>query len=86
MCVLFVFLMTVEVARSHPNETGDFAATTHCQLCATAHIAVVSQPFALSAYVLRLIGTVLVGDVSRGSPAVIFTTYIRPPPAQTAVA
>jgi hypothetical protein len=76
--------MTVEAAHSHP---AGIAGTTpiHCQFCATAHVAIASQPSWLTGYVLRLIGTVVIGEPSVGTRPVVFTAFIRPPPAESAL-
>jgi hypothetical protein len=82
---ILAFFMTVQVAHSHPAGS-DIGATTHCQFCLTAHIAMASQPAWLTGYVLHLIGNVSIGEPSRGSRVVVFTSFIRPPPAVSALA
>jgi hypothetical protein len=78
VCLALAMFMTVEVAHSHAAGPVDSA---HCQLCASAHVAVDTQPAWLTTYVLRLIDIVPVVEASTGSSPVIVTTYIRPPPA-----
>ena len=75
---LLAVFMTFEVAHSHP--AGDVTASAHCQVCATAHAAVASQPAWLTSFVLHIIGKVVLGEPSRGSRAVVHTAFIRPPP------
>lgn len=77
--VLAVF-MTVEVAHNDPANPGGSVDTSHCQLCAAAHIAVDTQPTWMTAYVLRLIERVSIGEPDPGSSAVVVTAFIRPPP------
>jgi hypothetical protein len=79
--------MTFEIAHGHGDtRASDTNASTHCQLCMTAHTAVSSQPAWLTGFVLRLIGEVSIGTPSCGSRVVVFTAYIRPPPVETAFA
>ena len=85
LCVFLVFFMTAEVAHSHPGGALD-NAPVHCQFCATAHVAVASQPSWLTGYVLHLIGEVTIGETSRGSRAVVQTVFIRPPPVDSSLA
>jgi hypothetical protein len=82
--LFLAFFMTVEVAHSHLPDS-DIATTSHCQLCLTAHVAIASQPAWLTGYVLHLIGNVSIGEPSRGSQVVVFTAFIRPPPAVAAL-
>lgn len=84
LCVFLVFFMTAELAHSHGSSLDN--APVHCQLCATAHIAVVSQPSWLTGYVLHLIGEVTIGETSRGSQTVLQTAFIRPPPVDSSLA
>jgi hypothetical protein len=85
--LLLAVFMTFEVAHGHTG-TGANApdASTHCQLCMTAHTAVSIQPAWLTEFVLQLIGQVSIGETSCGSRVVAFTAYIRPPPVETASA
>ena len=76
VCLALAIFMTVEV--THFHDSGIDAA--HCQLCASAHIAVDSQPAWLTTYVLRLIELVPVTDVSPRAGPAILTAYSRPPP------
>jgi ammonia channel protein AmtB len=85
LCVFLVFFMTAELAHSHAGSLRD-NAPVHCQLCATAHVAVASQPSWLTGYVLHLIGEVTIGETSRGSRAVVQTAFIRPPPVNSSLA
>lgn len=78
LCVFLAFLMTAEVAHIHPDGSPD---AIHCQLCATAHVAVTSPPSWLTGYILHRIGAVTIGEPSRGSRIVVPTAFIRPPPA-----
>ncbi len=84
--LFLAFFMTVEAAHSHSNGLGDATASVHCQLCATAHVSVISQPSWLTGFILHLIGTVSIGEPAQGSRTVVFTAFIRPPPVQTAFA
>jgi hypothetical protein len=84
LCVALAFFMTVEVSHSHPAGTTE-NAPIHCQFCATAHVATASQPSWLTGYVLHLIGIVASGEPSVGTRPVVFTTFIRPPPAEAAL-
>ncbi len=77
LCVVLAVFMTVEVAHSHPDTPVD---ASHCQLCASAHVAVDTQPAWMTAYVLRLIERVSIGEACPGSLAVVVTAFIRPPP------
>ncbi len=77
LCVVLAVFMTVEVTHSHPDTPVD---ASHCQLCASAHVAIDVQPTWMTAYVLRLIERVSSGEVSPGSVAVVVTAFIRPPP------
>jgi hypothetical protein len=85
LCVFLVFFMTAEMAHSHSGGLLD-NAPVHCQLCATAHVAVASQTSWLTGYVLHLIGEVTIGQTSRGSRAVVQTAFIRPPPVDSSLA
>ncbi len=76
---LLLVFMTAEIAHSHP-QVVDSSTAIHCQLCATAHLATASQPAWLTSFVLHLIGTVDIGEPTRGSRIVIRTALIRPPP------
>ena len=77
VCLALAIFMTAEVSHFH----GSGIDSAHCQLCASAHIAVDAQPAWLTAYVLRLIEFVPTTDVSpRAAPAML-TAYSRPPPA-----
>jgi hypothetical protein len=79
--------MTFEVAHGHDGtRAGGATASTHCQLCMTAHTAVSSQPAWLTGFVLRLIGEVSIGEPSCGSRVIAFTAHIRPPPVEAAFA
>ncbi len=77
VCLALTIFMTVEIAHAH-NAGAD---SSHCQLCASAHIAIDTQPAWLTVYVLRLIEVVPVADASPRAGPVILTAYIRPPPA-----
>ena len=77
LCVVLAVFMTVEVAHSDPAGSAD---TSHCQLCASAHVAIDTQPTWMTAYVLRLIERISIGETSPGSSAVVVTAFIRPPP------
>ncbi len=70
----------------HAGHVGDGPAPAHCQLCATAHTAVASQPAWLTGFVLHLIGQISIGEPSPGSRVVVVTAFIRPPPVEAAVA
>ncbi len=72
--------MTVEVAHSHPASAGDLDAAGHCQICATAHIAIASAPAPLTTSVLHVIGAVRLVEPTRGTRLLIRTSFIRPPP------
>jgi hypothetical protein len=85
LCVFLVFFMTAELAHSHPGGLLD-NAPVHCEFCATAHVAITSQPSWLTGYVLHLIGEVRLGETSRGSQAVVRTAFIRPPPVDSSLA
>ena len=78
VCLALAMFMTAEAAHSHAAGPADSA---HCQLCASAHVAVDTQPAWLTSYVLRLIDLVPVAEASPGSSPVVVTAYIRPPPA-----
>jgi hypothetical protein len=79
LCVVLACFMTVEVAHNHPVSDIDGA---HCPICATAHIAIDSAPAVLAAQVLHVVAAVPAGEPLSGSRAVVFTAFIRPPPAQ----
>ncbi|MCU1312974.1 MAG: hypothetical protein JWM54_731 [Acidobacteriaceae bacterium] len=85
LCVFLVFFMTAELAHSHAGSLLD-NAPVHCQFCATAHVALATQPSWLTSYVLHLIGEVTIGETSRGSRAVVQTVFIRPPPVHSSLA
>ncbi len=85
LCVLLAVFMTVEIAHHHPAGVPD-GAPTQCQFCATAHVAIASQPSWLTSYVLHLIGIVSIGETSRGSRTVVQTAFIRPPPVDPSFA
>jgi hypothetical protein len=76
VCLALAIFMTVEVAHFHDSGID----SAHCQLCASAHIAVDSQPAWLTSHVLRLIELVPTQDVSPRAGPVILTAYSRPPP------
>lgn len=76
LCIILTIFMTVEVAHSH----ADLVGGSHCQLCASSHLAVDVAPAWLTPLVLFLLGTVSFGAPSKGSRAVTLTTLIRPPP------
>jgi hypothetical protein len=78
LCVVLACFMTVEVAHNHPANDIDGA---HCPICATAHIAIDSPPSVFTAQVLYVLAAVSVGEPLPGSRAVVFTAFIRPPPA-----
>lgn len=80
LSLLLAVFMTFEVAHSHTAVAGDINASTHCQICATAHVAIAGQPAWLTGYILHLIGTVTIGEPTRGSRIVVRTAFIRPPP------
>jgi len=77
LCVVLAVFMTVEVSHSHP---ADPQGAAHCQWCASAHVATDTQPAWMTAYVLRLIERVSIGEPDPGSSPVIVTAFIRPPP------
>ncbi len=77
LCLFLAFFMTAEAAHIHPDAAPD---AIHCPFCATAHVAVSTQPSWLTGYVLHLIGAVIQGEPSRGSRIVVRTAFIRPPP------
>ena len=78
MSLVLVSFMTVEVAHTHPlnDLSGD-----HCQICAMAHMAVENHPVIFTERILHVIAAVSAGEPLPGSRAVVFTTFIRPPPA-----
>ena len=80
LSLLLAVFMTVEAAHTHSTITGDGTSSAQCQICATAHVAVAGQPAWLTGYVLHLIGTVTLGEPTRGSRIVVRTSFIRPPP------
>jgi hypothetical protein len=80
LCVLLAVFMTVEISHSH----GTNMDPMQCQFCATAHVALASQPSWLSSYVLHLIRIVAIGEPSLGSQPVVSTAFIRPPPVPAA--
>jgi hypothetical protein len=80
LCVVFAVFMTVEVAHTDADDPTGAADSTHCQLCATAHVAVDTQPTWLTAYVMQLIERISIGEPDPGSSAVVVTAFIRPPP------
>lgn len=86
LSVFLVFFMTAEIAHTHSGDAASLAAMSHCQLCMTAHVASADQPAWLTAYVLHLIGQVSIGEPSLESHQVIFSSFIRPPPADFALA
>jgi hypothetical protein len=77
LCAVLAVFMTVEVA--HNDHAGP-ADNAHCQLCASAHVAIDTQPMWMTAYVLRLIERISIGEPDPGSSAVVVTAFIRPPP------
>jgi hypothetical protein len=77
LCVVLAVFMTVEVAHNDPAGPAD---SSHCQLCAAAHVAIDTQPAWMTAYVLRLIERISIGQPDPGSSPVVVTAFIRPPP------
>jgi hypothetical protein len=77
LCLVLAVFMTVEVAHNDPAGPAD---PSHCQLCATAHVAIDTQPTWMTAYVLQLIERISIGEPDPGSIAVVVTAFIRPPP------
>ncbi|RRA49558.1 hypothetical protein [Acidipila sp. EB88] len=77
LCLLLAVFMTVEVAHSH----ADLVGGSHCQLCASSHLAVDAAPAWLTPLVLFLLGIVSLGEPATGSRPVVMTTLIRPPPS-----
>jgi hypothetical protein len=77
--VLALF-MTVEAA--HHHVTSETASGTHCQICSMAHIAIDTHPGVFTAYVLHTLAAVKAGEPLTQSRLVVFTGFIRPPPAK----
>lgn len=86
LSLFLVFFMTAEVSHVHSGDPASLAAMSHCQLCMTAHVASADQPAWLTEYVVHLIGQVSIGEPSLESHQVIFSSFIRPPPADLALA
>ena len=80
LALMLVVFMTIEVAHTHAEGAGDVNTAAHCQICATAHVAAASQPAWLTGFVLHLIGSITIGEPTRGSRTVVRTAFIRPPP------
>jgi len=78
MCVVLVCFMTVEVAHDHP---ANDPSGQHCQICAMAHMAVENHPTVFTQRIERVEATVVLAEARPGSRSVVFTRFIRPPPA-----
>jgi hypothetical protein len=78
LSLVLVCFMTVEVAHGHP---ANDPSGQHCQICAMAHMAVENHPTIFIQRVERTIAAVIVAQARPGSRAVVFTRFIRPPPA-----
>lgn len=78
LAAMLAFFMTVEAAHQHPSEAP---SGTHCQICSIAHVAIDTHPTVLTEYVLRTIAAVSTGEPLAGTRLVVFTAFIRPPPA-----
>uniref|UniRef100_A0A7V4XS58 Lipoprotein n=1 Tax=Acidobacterium capsulatum TaxID=33075 RepID=A0A7V4XS58_9BACT len=80
MTLVLVSFMTVEVAHNHP--ANDLSGA-RCQICAMAHIAVENHPSIFTERILHVIAAVSAGEPLPGSRMVVFTGFIRPPPASS---
>ena len=78
MCVVLVCFMTVEAAHNRP---ADDPPGHCCQICALAHIAIEHHPVTFAERVERVVAAVVIAQARPGSRAVVFTRFIRPPPA-----
>ncbi len=77
LCLILAVFMTAEVAHGHANATD----ASHCQLCASAHLATDVHPVWLAPVTAVLLGLIYLGEPSPGARAVLVTAFIRPPPA-----
>lgn len=78
MCLVLLCFMTVEVAHGHP---ANDPSGQHCQICAMAHVAVENHPTIFTQRVERVLAAVIPAEARPGSRTVVFTRFIRPPPA-----
>ena len=81
--LLLTISIAAQMAHSHSHAPGDLHPSHHCQLCMTAHAAVFSHAVWQATVVLPLAGQVIVGNLSCDSRDFLFTTFIRPPPAES---
>ena len=77
LCIALAVFMTVEASHSHVG----VAASGHCSLCASAHLAIHTEPAWLTPLILLLLGTVFFGEALPGSRPLLLTSCIRPPPS-----
>lgn len=78
LSLVFVCFMTIEVSHGHPasDPTGQY-----CQICSIAHMAVENHPIVFTQRIEHVVAAIIPADSRPGSRAVVFTRFIRPPPA-----
>jgi hypothetical protein len=78
LSLVLVCFMTVEVAHGHP---ANDPSGQHCQICAMAHMAVENHPTVFTQRIEHVVAAIIPAEARAGSRYIVFTRFIRPPPA-----
>lgn len=78
LALVLVCFMTVEVAHGHP---ANDPSGQHCQICAMAHMAIENHPIVFTQRIEHVVAAVIPAEARAGSRYIVFTRFIRPPPA-----
>ncbi len=83
MCLVLSGFMTVEAADNRP---ANDPAGHYCPICAMAHVAIENHPVIFIDRIQRMVAAVVPAEPRPGSRMVVFTGFIRPPPAASIAA